>query len=82
FVEAQNGAAEDLARKLPSSASRDYGKPFGTIFKDVKYDFYKIDPMLFSPARVSVTSLITGRTFHAGKIDQHLLDKSFNNQCE
>jgi len=81
FVQAEDSAAEDLARKLPSSASRDYGKPFGTIFKDVNYDFYKIDPMLFSPARVSVTSLLTGKTFHAGKIDKLLLDKSFQNQC-
>jgi len=81
FVQAQDNEAEVLACKLPSSASRDYGKPFGAIFKDVNYDFYKIDPMLFSPARVSVTSLITGKTFHAGKVDMNLLDKSFNNQC-
>ena len=81
FVQAHDGETEDLARKLPSNTSRDYGKTFGDIFKDVEYDFYKIDPMLFSPARVSVTSLITGNTFHAGKIDKALLDKSFSHKC-
>ena len=78
FVEANDGDTQELANALPSSASKDYGKPFGEIFKDVEYDFYKIDPMLFSPACVAVTSLTTGRTFHAGKIDLDLLDKSFN----
>ncbi|MCG8380241.1 MAG: methenyltetrahydromethanopterin cyclohydrolase, partial [Proteobacteria bacterium] len=77
FVEASDDEAEELANKLPSSASADYGKPFGEIFKQVNYDFYKIDPMLFSPARVAVSSLTTGHTFHAGKIDLDLLDKSF-----
>ncbi|MCZ6805234.1 MAG: methenyltetrahydromethanopterin cyclohydrolase [Proteobacteria bacterium] len=78
FVEASDDEAEELANKLPSSASKDYGRPFGEIFKEVDYDFYKIDPMLFSPARVAVSSLSTGHTFHAGKIDLDLLDKSFN----
>tara|TARA_B100000959_G_C14906509_1_gene593214 strand:+ start:201 stop:1172 length:972 start_codon:yes stop_codon:yes gene_type:complete len=78
FVEANDDDAKELANALPSSASKDYGKPFGEIFKDVKYDFYKIDPMLFSPARVAVSSLSTGNTFHAGKIDVDLLEKSFS----
>lgn len=78
FVEASDDEAEQLAKQLPSSASSDYGKPFGEIFKDVEYDFYKIDPMLFSPARVAVSSLTTGKTYHAGGIDLDLLDRSFN----
>ena len=78
FVEANDEDAKELANSLPSSASKDYGKPFGEIFKDVKYDFYKIDPMLFSPARVAVSSSLTGHTFHAGKIDLDLLEKSFS----
>ncbi len=79
FVDANESDTEQLANQLPSSTSKDYGKPFGEIFKDVNYDFYKIDPMLFSPARVAVTSIRTGHTFHAGKLDKDLLDKSFSN---
>lgn len=78
FVEADDEDAEELANNLPSSASNDYGRPFGEIFKSVEYDFYKIDPMLFSPAQVAVSSLTTGHTFHAGKIDLDLLDKSYS----
>ena len=78
FVNATDDEAEQLANDLPSSASKDYGQPFGDIFKAVNYDFYQIDPMLFSPAKVAVTSLDTGKTYHAGMIDLSLLDKSFS----
>lgn len=78
FVDADAADAEQLANSLPSSASPDYGRPFGEIFKAVDYDFYKIDPMLFSPARVAVSSLKSGDTFHAGRIDLDLLNKSFS----
>jgi methenyltetrahydromethanopterin cyclohydrolase len=77
FVDGPEDEARDLAEKLPSSASRDYGKPFARIFKDAGFDFYKIDPMLFSPAKVLVTALATGRTFMAGMLSPELLAHSF-----
>ncbi len=79
YVDANDSDTEQLANKLPSSTSKDYGRPFSEIFKEVNYDFYKIDPLLFSPAKVSVTSIKTGKTFHAGKLDKDLLDISFSN---
>lgn len=69
--------ARDLAEKMPACTSRDYGKPFSEVFEAVNYDFYKIDPALFAPAVVSVTSYESGRTYRAGKADPELLDKSF-----
>ena len=69
--------ARDLAERLPSSASRDYGKPFAEVFRDYGCDFFRIDPMLFSPARVAVTVLGSGRTFRAGRLDAELLARSF-----
>lgn len=77
FVDGSEAEAADLATRLPSSASRDYGKPFGRIFKDAGFDFYQIDPMLFSPARVMVTALATGRSFAAGSFAPDLLAQSF-----
>jgi methenyltetrahydromethanopterin cyclohydrolase len=77
YVDAEDDAAETLARNLPSSACGDYGRPFGEIFKAAGYDFYRIDPMLFSPARVTVSSVRTGRSFHAGRTDPGLLQESF-----
>jgi methenyltetrahydromethanopterin cyclohydrolase len=77
FVKGTDEAAETLANELPSSVSRDYGKPFAEIFKEYKYDFFKIDAMLFSPAKVIVTAVDSGRSFHAGQLDEALLERSF-----
>ena len=44
FVSGPDDDAQELAAKLPSSTSKDYGKPFAKIFADAEYDFYKIDP--------------------------------------
>ena len=77
FVKGSADAARDLAKNLPSSTSRDYGRPFAEVFKAYKGDFYKIDPSLFSPAEAIVTAVETGETFRAGAIDEKLLDASF-----
>lgn len=77
FVLGGDDAAAKLAKELPSSASRDYGRPFAEVFKSVNMDFYKIDPMLFSPAAVTVTAVESGKSFTGGKLDAALLDQSF-----
>ena len=56
---------------------KDYGKPFAEIFKNYKGDFYAIDPNLFSPGKVTVISLETGKIFTEGELNNNLLDKSF-----
>ena len=65
-----------LAERLPSSTSPDYGTPFYDVFKRYNNDFYKIDPMLFSPAEVWLTSATSGRTFHAGRLNVDVLRTS------
>jgi methenyltetrahydromethanopterin cyclohydrolase len=77
FVKGSDAEAEALAVGLPSSTSRDYGRPFAEVFKEYKYDFFKVDAMLFSPARVIVTAVESGRSFHAGALDEELLERSF-----
>ncbi|WP_341886701.1 methenyltetrahydromethanopterin cyclohydrolase [Variovorax sp. YR752] len=72
-VRGSDEAARDLAAKLPSRNSKDYGRSFAEIFKAVEYDFYKIDPALFAPAEVWVSNLDTGATFHAGALNMDLL---------
>ena len=77
FVVGPEAEAEELADRLPSGASRDYGRPFAETFAAYEGDFYKIDPLLFSPGLVFVTSLESGRTFRRGRIDSDLLTRSF-----
>jgi len=75
-VRADDAELAALAGRLPASASADYGTPFYDIFKRYDNDFYKIDPMLFSPAEVWLTSVTSGRTFHAGRLDPDVLRRS------
>ena len=58
-VRAGDDELAELAAKVPASASRDYGTPFYDIFQRYEGDFYKIDPLLFSPAEVWLTSTET-----------------------
>jgi methenyltetrahydromethanopterin cyclohydrolase len=77
LVDCDDAAAQSLASHLPSCASKDYGLTFAEVFKAANMDFYKIDPMLFSPAQVVVTNRQTGAVFEAGRLNAALLMQSF-----
>lgn len=77
FVQCSDEAAKQLSLDLPSCASKDYGKPFADIFKAVDMDFYQVDPLLFSPAKVTITNLSSGNSFFAGAFNEALLNQSF-----
>jgi methenyltetrahydromethanopterin cyclohydrolase len=72
------GELRRIVEKAPSKTSKDYGKPFIEIFKEVNYDFYKIDPNLFAPAVVIVNNVKTGNTFECGEINVKALRASFD----
>lgn len=77
WVRADDELLDQVGPKVPSSASRDYGAPFADIFKRYNGDFYKIDPMLFSPALVEFRNLKTGKVHRFGKTAPDLLQKAF-----
>jgi len=63
--------------KVPSNASPDHGAPFAELFNKAGGDFYKIDPMLFSPAMVTFHNLKSGRSHTFGQREPGILRKSF-----
>ena len=69
--------ASELFEEVPSSKSRDYGKPFYNIFKDFEFDFYKVDPAIFAPASITINDLEKRTTNHYGKLSSDILLKSF-----
>lgn len=77
WVDAEDDAIESVAAKVPSESSSDHGRPFADIFKQYNYDFYQVDPMLFSPAVVTIHSLQTGRTWNHGQLRNAVMRKSF-----
>lgn len=63
-------------RKVPSSSSQAYGKPFAEIFKDAGYNFYKVDPEIFAPAEVSIENTRTGEIKKTGRTDSQIIKKA------
>ena len=76
-VDAPDEELEPLVERLPSSASDDYGEPFGKVLEAAGWNFYEIDPLLFSPAKVRLVSTRSGRGFHAGGLNLETLERSF-----
>ncbi len=76
-VDADDAELAALVSRVPADASHDYGAPFSETFRRYGNDFYKIDPMLFSPAEVWLTSVRSGRTVHAGRLNPEVLSRSF-----
>ena len=68
---------QQLGPRIPSCASPDFGAPFAEIFQRYDYDFYKIDPLLFSPAQVTLINLNTGGSHRFGQWMPDVLRQSF-----
>lgn len=77
WVEADDELLAEVGPKIPSSASPDYGAPFAAIFERYERDFYKIDPMLFSPAEIVLCNLKSGRSHVFGRTKHDVLHQSF-----
>ncbi len=76
WVRAEDGAVDAILPRVPSSSSRHHGRLFHELFLE-HGDFYKIDPLLFSPARVTFLNERTGRVSSAGTVDEGMLRRSF-----
>jgi len=72
-VTGEADAAHELALRLPSHNSRDYGRSFGALFEAAGHDFYKLDGALFAPSEVWVSHVESGRTWHSGGLRMDLL---------
>lgn len=75
-VYCENSEIERIIDNIPASASEDYGESFLNLYKRYN-NFYDIDPMLFSPARIIINNRKSGKTYKTGKINYDMLEKSF-----
>ncbi len=66
-----------IGPRMPSGASPDHGRPFREVFEHYGRDFYRIDPLLFSPAMVTFANLDTGRFHRFGQTTSEVLERSF-----
>jgi methenyltetrahydromethanopterin cyclohydrolase len=77
WVRADDDQLAEVGPQVPSSASPDHGAPFAEVFERYEHDFYKIDPMLFSPARIVFHNLTSGKSHAFGRIEPEVLERSF-----
>jgi methenyltetrahydromethanopterin cyclohydrolase len=77
WVDGDDTSIEAVGPKTPSQSSRDYGRPFGDVFKDYEYDFYRVDPLLFSPAVINFYNVETGSCFTFGEMNRDVIAASF-----
>jgi len=77
WVRSDDARIAEIGPKVPSSGSADHGEPFAAIFERYNRDFYKIDPLLFSPAEITFHNLATGRSHRFGQIEPETLRRSF-----
>ena len=78
WLDAEDQVIQDQGAGIPSSCSADHGRPFIDIFRQYDCDFYKIDPLLFSPARISLVSTRSGNRFVFGELATDILTSSFS----
>lgn len=77
WVRGDDESLRQIGPQVPSSSSSDHGEPFAEIFRRADHDFYKIDPLLFSPAVVTFCNLDTGNTFTFGRLLPEVIQRSF-----
>jgi methenyltetrahydromethanopterin cyclohydrolase len=77
WVRGDDERVAEVGPRVPAGASADFGEPFAAIFERSGRDFYKIDPMLFSPAQVVFQNLKTGRSHTFGHLETEVLRRSF-----
>ncbi len=77
WVRGDDESVRKIGPQVPSNASSDHGEPFAEIFRRAGHDFYKIDPLLFSPALVTFANLDTGNSFTFGELFPEVIQRSF-----
>ena len=76
-VDTDDEAITSILDRVPSSSSSDFGTPFLDIFNSYDKDFYKIDKLLFSPAKVVINNLRSGNSKQCLSCNrQQLIDQS------
>ena len=66
---ARDELAELAPKRLQSSASEQHGRPFLDLLKEAGGDFYALDPLLFSPAEVTLVGTRDGGRGVGGRGD-------------
>jgi methenyltetrahydromethanopterin cyclohydrolase len=76
-VRGDDASIAEIGPRVPSNSSPDHGRPFREIFARYNHDFYRIDPLLFSPGLVKFVNVETGQRHAFGQLAPDVLAESF-----
>ncbi len=77
-VRGDDRSLAEIGPRVPSSASADYGRPFAEVLAACDNDFYRVDPLLFSAAKVTFVNLDSGERHTFGDTNRVVLERSFD----
>lgn len=75
-IDADDAYLASMVDQIPSCSSKDFGTPFREVFERYEYDFYKIDPLLFSPAKVTLVSTRSHQPHSSGQVRGDILSRA------
>jgi methenyltetrahydromethanopterin cyclohydrolase len=75
-VDEEESVLKEIAEQAPSTNCKDYGKTSYEIYSAVNFDFTQIDPALFAPAVITLTSAKTGASYTYGEINNGIIKSS------
>ena len=73
-----DGDLAELVQNVPSRSAADFGESFLKIFERYNRDFYAVDRMLFSPAKVTLIDVDSGESYSAGEVRPDILSRTFS----
>ena len=76
-VDCEDDVLKEIGPRVPSCSSSDFGAPFIETFERFDRDFYKIDKMLFSPARIVFKNSRSNNSFSFGELRFDVLNESW-----
>ncbi|HVN53183.1 MAG TPA: methenyltetrahydromethanopterin cyclohydrolase [Anaerolineaceae bacterium] len=74
-LRADDSELQDLAGRIPSAASPDFGVPFYQLYQRFG-SFYQMDPLIFCPSQVILNNLSSGRVYRSGRSNAKVLRES------
>jgi len=77
WVRGDDESLSKIGPRVPSNDSRDYGRPFVEVLSECDNDFYRVDPLLFSAAKITFVNLDTDQTHSFGETNLAVLERSF-----
>jgi methenyltetrahydromethanopterin cyclohydrolase len=73
WLTGDDASLREVGPRVPSSSSPSHGSRFADLLKAAGGDFYKLDPMLFSPAVVTLVNVDTGWSGTFGRMEPELV---------